>query len=254
MGADAQDLTDDAILNGRLRLLQPRRGHRFGHDAVLLAAAVPAQAGDRVLELGAGVGAASLALLSRVPGADATLIEIDPALCALANENIARNGLSGHARAIALDAQAPIEVFARAGAIPGTFDQAMMNPPFNDASHQPSPDAMRRRAHEGPAGLLAGWIATARELLTGSGQVTLIWRAESIGDVLHALHDGFGAISVIPIYPAPGRLAIRAIVSAVRGSDAPQRTLPGLTLNGSDGRPSEAAETILRGGGRLPPG
>jgi tRNA1(Val) A37 N6-methylase TrmN6 len=84
--------------------------------------------------------------------------------------------------------------------------------------------------------------------------VTLIWRAESIGDVLHALHDGFGAISVIPIYPAPGRLAIRAIVSAVRGSDAPQRTLPGLTLNGSDGRPSEAAETILRGGGRLPPG
>jgi tRNA1(Val) A37 N6-methylase TrmN6 len=59
---------------------------------------------------------------------------------------------------------------------------------------------------------------------------------------------------VIPIYPAPGRLAIRVIVSAVRGSDAPQRTLPGLTLNGSDGRPSEAAETILRGGGRLPPG
>jgi tRNA1(Val) A37 N6-methylase TrmN6 len=253
MGADAQDLTDDAILNGRLRLLQPRRGHRFGHDAVLLAAAVPAQAGDRVLELGAGVGAASLALLSRVPGADATLIEIDPALCALANENIARNGMSGRARAIALDAQAPIEVFARAGATPGAFDHVMMNPPFNDASHQPSPDAMRRRAHEGPEGLLAGWIATARELLTGSGQVTLIWRAEGMDDVLQALHDGFGAISVISIYPAPGRLAIRAIVGAVRGSDAPQRTLPGLTLNGSDGRPSDAAETILRGGGRLPP-
>jgi tRNA1(Val) A37 N6-methylase TrmN6 len=254
MGADAQDITDDAILNGRLRLLQPRRGHRFGHDAVLLAAAMPAQAGDRVLELGAGVGAASLAMLSRVPGADATLIEIDPALCALANQNIARNAMSGRARAIALDAEAPIEVFARAGVTPGAFDQVMMNPPFNDASHQPSPDAMRRRAHEGPAGLLTGWIATARELLTGSGQVTLIWRAEGIDDVLHALHDGFGGISVIPIYPAPGRLAIRVIVSAVRGSDAPQRTLPGLTLNGSDGRPSEAAETILRGGGRLPPG
>lgn len=253
MGADARDITDDAILNGRLRLLQPRRGHRFGHDAILLAAAVPVQEGERVLELGGGVAAASLALLSRVPDTHVTLIEIDPALCALANENIARNGYSQRARAIALDAEAPIEIFAKAGMDPGTFDHVMMNPPFNDASHQPSPDAMRRRAHEGPAGLLAGWIATARELLTGSGQVTLIWRAEGIDDVLNALHDGFGGISVIPIYPAPERLAIRVIVSAMRGSDAPQRTLPGLTLNDSDGRPSDEAEKILRGGGRLPP-
>ncbi|MGA8228610.1 MAG: methyltransferase, partial [Xanthobacteraceae bacterium] len=57
MQADT-DLSDDAVLGGRLRLLQPRRGHRFGHDAILLAAAVPAQAGDHAIELGAGVGAA----------------------------------------------------------------------------------------------------------------------------------------------------------------------------------------------------
>jgi tRNA1(Val) A37 N6-methylase TrmN6 len=253
MGADARDITDDAILNGRLRLLQPRRGHRFGHDAIMLAAAVSAQEGERVLELGAGVGAASLALLSRIAGTRAILIEIDPALCALANENIARNGFSERARAVALDAEAAPEIFRQAGATPGTFDHVMMNPPFNDASHQPSPDAMRRRAHEGPEGLLAGWITTARELLTGSGQVTLIWRAEGIDDVLNALHDGFGGICVIPIYPMPERLAIRVIVSAMRGSDAPQRTLPGLTLNDSAGRPSDQAEAILRNGGRLPP-
>src|SRR5271155_2633391 len=81
------DLTDDAALGGRLRLLQPRRGHRFGHDAILLAAATPARDGDRVADLGAGVGAAGLALASRVTGARITLIEIDPYLTALAEEN-----------------------------------------------------------------------------------------------------------------------------------------------------------------------
>ena len=95
MGADARDVTDDAILNGRLRLLQPRRGHRFGHDAILLAAAVPAQEGEKVLELGAGVGAASLALPSRVPDTHVTLIRSIRRLRALASENIARNGIFG---------------------------------------------------------------------------------------------------------------------------------------------------------------
>ncbi|MET0276690.1 MAG: methyltransferase [Pseudorhodoplanes sp.] len=247
------DTTDDAILNGRLRLMQPRRGHRFGHDAILLAAAVPAQPGEQVLELGAGVGAASLALLSRVPDTHATLIEIDPHLCELASENILRNGFAARARALVLDAEAAAETFRQAGVVPGSFDHVLMNPPFNDASHQPSPDAMRRLAHEGPAGLLASWLATARELLTGSGQVTLIWRAEEVDAVLDAMHDGFGGIAVIPVYPAPERLAIRVIVTAIRGSEARQRTLPGLTLNGSDMRPSAEAEAILRGGGEWPP-
>ncbi|MET0868834.1 MAG: methyltransferase, partial [Pseudorhodoplanes sp.] len=127
------DTTDDAILNGRLRLMQPRRGHRFGHDAILLAAAVPAQPGEQVLELGAGVGAASLALLSRVPDTHATLIEIDPHLCELASENILRNGFATRARAVALDAEAEPETFRQAGVAPGSFDHVLMNPPFNDA-------------------------------------------------------------------------------------------------------------------------
>jgi tRNA1(Val) A37 N6-methylase TrmN6 len=78
------DLTDDAVLSGRLRLWQPRRGHRFGHDAILLAAATPARNGDRAVELGAGVGTAGLALAARVPGVRITLVEIDEHLAGLA--------------------------------------------------------------------------------------------------------------------------------------------------------------------------
>ena len=52
--------TDDAFLGGRVQVLQPRKGFRAGLDAVMLAAAVPARAGDRVCELGAGVGTAGV--------------------------------------------------------------------------------------------------------------------------------------------------------------------------------------------------
>src|SRR6266508_1946551 len=91
--ARANDLTEDAVLGGRLRLAQPKRGHRVGHDAILLAAACPARAGERTVDLGAGVGAAGLALAARVDGVEVTLVEIDARLAALASENARRNGL-----------------------------------------------------------------------------------------------------------------------------------------------------------------
>ncbi|MFZ1187654.1 MAG: methyltransferase, partial [Pseudolabrys sp.] len=52
------ETSEDAVLGGRLRLRQPLRGHRVGHDAILLAAATGARAGEHAIDLGTGVGAA----------------------------------------------------------------------------------------------------------------------------------------------------------------------------------------------------
>jgi tRNA1(Val) A37 N6-methylase TrmN6 len=236
------DITDDGILDGRLRLYQPRRGHRFGHDAILLAAAVPAKAGDAVAEFGSGVGAASLALLARVLSIDATLYEINPALTALAQQNIERNGFAAVARAVTQDV---------AALPPGaTFDHVFMNPPFNNASLQASPDPARRAAHAATQGLLASWVGTAKAHLRDGGSVTLIWRAEGLSEVMAAL-DGLGAVTVLPVYPAPRRLANRVIVNARKNRAAPLRMLPPLLLNGSDLRPTADADAILRQGSAL---
>ena len=81
------ETTLDAVLGGRLHLRQPKRGHRVGHDAILLAAATAARAGEHAVDLGAGVGGAGLALARRVDGLQVTLVEIDEALAALAVEN-----------------------------------------------------------------------------------------------------------------------------------------------------------------------
>ena len=246
------DITDDAILNGRLRLLQPKRGHRFGHDAILLAATVPAQPQDRVAEFGAGVGAASLALLSRVPGVQLTLFEIDDELCALARENIARNGFSDRARVIAGDVMMHTaeDLPARRAA---PFDQVFMNPPFNPASLQASPDPARRTAHAGDRELLKAWVNRAHDMLGSTGSLTLIWRADGLNDVLHVLAKDFGGITVIPVYPAPGRAAIRIIASGTKQDRSPLRILPPLTLNDRNQTPTDEAEALLRHGGAWPP-
>jgi tRNA1(Val) A37 N6-methylase TrmN6 len=250
MQAEAQDVTDDAILNGRLRLLQPKRGHRFGHDAILLAAAVNAEGGQRVVEFGAGVGAASLALLARVPDIEAVLVEREAGLCALAAENIARNGFADRARVAELDVTAGD--FAAAGLAAGGFDHVFMNPPFNAARHQASPHAPRRTAHVAEAGILPRWTQRAAFLLRAGGSLTLIWRADDWPAVVDALRQGFGSLALMPVYPAPGRPAIRVVAAAVKGGRGPARLAPPLTLNDGRQQPTEAAERILRGGEAWP--
>lgn len=245
------ETTDDAILGGRLRLRQPKRGHRFGHDAILLAAAVDVPPRARIVEFGAGVGAAGLSVLTRLSDADVTLLEIDPALTALAQDNIARNGFASRARALTLDVTASMHDFAAAGLAPGTADAVAMNPPFNPAAAQASPDAMRRTAHQAHPGLLTGWIASAARLVKADGGVNLIWRAEGLQEALDALSPHFGAIAVRPVHPAPGKNAIRIIVTAIRASRSPLTILPALTLQESDGAPSAQADRILRKGAAL---
>src|SRR5882724_1887938 len=91
---DSGEITEDAFLGGQLRLRQPKSGHRAGHDAMLLAAATPARSGDRVVEFGAGVGAAGLAVAKRVAGIKLVLVEIDEGLAELARGNAVSNAIA----------------------------------------------------------------------------------------------------------------------------------------------------------------
>lgn len=247
-----EDLTDDAVLGGRLRLTQKKRGHRVGHDAILLAAAAGAKAGDRVADLGAGVGAAGLALAVRVPGVNVILVERDPELAAIAAENIARNGLQDRATVAALDVTAA-EALAVAGLAPGSMDRVVMNPPFNSPVRlNVSPDAERRAAHVGDDVTLNAWVEAAARLLHSAGTLTLIWRADGLAEALAALPPAFGGIGVLPVYGRAGQPAIRVLLRAAKGSRAPLTLLPGLDLNDRSGRPTAEAEEVLRHAQALP--
>jgi tRNA1(Val) A37 N6-methylase TrmN6 len=156
------EVTEDMILGGQLRLRQPKRGHRAGHDAILLAA-TPARAGHRVVEFGAGVGTAGFALARRVSGLDLVLAEIDERLAALARDNAAANDIS--AQVLTFDVTANAEA-SRRWTYARQCRHRLMNPPFNDAErHRASPDPARQSAHVAAADTLARWTHAARRVL-----------------------------------------------------------------------------------------
>jgi tRNA1(Val) A37 N6-methylase TrmN6 len=245
-------LTDDGFLAGRLRLRQMRSGHRAGHDAILLAASTTASPGMRVVEFGAGVGAAGLALASRVPGLDLVLVERDPELAALSRHNAAANRIP--AEIVVLDVCAGAEPFYAAGLNPDSADAVLMNPPFNDATrHRGSPDSARKDAHLASDTTLGEWVHAARRLLKSGGTLTLMWRADGLGEVLAALDRGFGGVVLRLIHGKTDGPAIRVLLSAIKGGRAPLVICPALVLNDADG-PDPEARAILEGRKILPLG
>jgi tRNA1(Val) A37 N6-methylase TrmN6 len=244
------ELTEDAFLGGRLRLRQPKSGHRAGHDAMLLAAATAARAHDRVVDFGAGIGAAGLALAARVPEIRLVLVEIDEVLAELARGNAASNGIQ--AKVIAMDLASGADAFAGAGLAPDSVDVVLMNPPFNDSKrHRSSPDKRRETAHVADAATLEAWIHAARRILKSGGVLTLIWRADGLGQVLAALDRGFGSFAILPVHGNAATPAIRVLVRAVKGGRAPTALYPGLLLNDESGLPNKQVQEILAGRGTL---
>jgi len=249
----AAAVTEDRLLDGRVVLCQPRAGYRAAIDPVLLAAAAPVAPGQRVLDLGCGVGAAGLCLLARVPQARVTGVEIQPELLRLAAANARRNGAEQGFEPVAGDIAAGLP-FA-----PGSFDQVLCNPPHLPAGRG-TPTRLPGRAwanQERNAGL-RDWLAAARLALRPGGVMTLIHRADRLEAVLAGLALGtpatgnFGALVICPLWPKPGRDAKRVLVQARLGRRSPTRLTPGFVLHEPDGRASAAAEAVLRGGAALP--
>jgi tRNA1(Val) A37 N6-methylase TrmN6 len=247
----AEEITLDRFLDGRLLLEQPARGrHRAGLDAVLLAALVPADACGRLVDLGAGVGAAGLAVAARVPAVSVTLAERDPEALRLARANAARpeNGVATRLAVVEVDLLR--RGAARDAVLPRErFDRVIVNPPFFAAADvRASPHRPRAEAHVFADGTLDDWMRVAASVLVPKGRVHLIFRGDGLAEILAALDGRFGAVAVRPVHPRADAAAHRLLVTAVKGSRARPQVLPGLVLHpdGSD-LYLPAADAILRG-------
>jgi tRNA1(Val) A37 N6-methylase TrmN6 len=229
--------SDDRLLGGRLRLTQPKHGYRVAIDPILLAAAIDAAAGGRILDAGCGTGAAALCLATRALECTITGVERDAELAALARFNVTANAMDGRIAVV----ERALEDYS------GAFDQVMTNPPFYEAdTHTSSPQATKARAHGETALDLAGWIKAAARLLNPGGRLTLIHRADRLGDILQAFEGRFGAAAIFPFWPREGAPAKRILVGAIKGRRTLPRLLPGLILHQADGAYTAAAEAILR--------
>jgi tRNA1(Val) A37 N6-methylase TrmN6 len=246
MDTDAvRETTEDGLLGGRVRLTQPRaRGLRAGLDAVLLAAAVPARAGERVIEAGCGSGAGFLCLAARVPGLAVAALEREPAMAALAAANAAANGVAAQV----LTGDVADAALARAL---GPARHGFANPPYWPGGSAP-PEALRAAAtHERGAGLDA-WAAFLANAVEHGGSATLILPAARFDAGVAALRRaGFGALALLPLAPRAGEPAKRVLLQGRRGGRGPARLLPAFVLHAADGRFTPAAEAVLRDGAGL---
>jgi tRNA1Val (adenine37-N6)-methyltransferase len=229
----------DSFLDGRVKIWQPEFGLRSGMDAVMLAAAVPARSGQSVLELGAGVGTASLCLLARVAGLAVTGVECDHDLASTAAANAAMNG--SEAKFIAAD------IFALPPELKRDFDQVFANPPFHGEG-QVSPDE-RRAAALMDEGRLSDWLKLGLQRTVSGGFFTAILRADRLNEALGALPEK--GVCVFPLWPHQGETPKRVIVQARKGSNAPFALLPGLVLHQPDGSWTPEADAVLRRGTAL---
>jgi tRNA1(Val) A37 N6-methylase TrmN6 len=243
--SEAETLTEDHLLCGRVRLRQPRRGLRAGLDAVLLAAGVPAQPGQRVLEAGCGSGAGFLCLAARVPGLSILAVEREPDLATLARENAAANGLAERVEVIEGD----VRDLALARRLPAC-DHAFANPPFWPGGTAP-PEALRRAATHEEASL-ADWTRFLAAPLGRRGSLSLILPAARLETAMAALAAaGCGGTRLLPFWPRAGVPAKRVLLQARRQGRGPARVEPGLVLHEGAGF-SPAAEAVLRDAMPLP--
>ncbi len=239
--AEPATTTVDPLLGGRIRLRQPRRGYRVAIDPVLLAAAVPERHCRRVLDAGAGTGAASLCLAARVPDCRIVALERDPEAAALLAANVRENGFGARIAVVRGDLAAPPpEVAGRA------FDLVMTNPP-HIAAGRGTPAAVERRAATVESLPLADWVGACLRRLAPRGRLLLVHRADRLAEIVAALAGGCGDLRLFPLWPrADSREAERLLVLARKGVRSPAHLLRGLVLHRPGGGYTPEAERVLR--------
>ncbi len=241
------DVSVDDFLGGKLRLIQPLDGYRVSMDTILLAATIPAKAGETVLEPGMGSGGAALSLAHRVAGVQVTGLELQPVMADLGRRNIALNAMQDQVNVFEGDLTEPHPEIKD-----GSFDHVMANPPYlTPGRGMRPPSKTKGLSHMMSSATLKDWLNFCIDKARYKGTITIIHRTDMLQDVIARLHKRVGELTLLPLWPRAGVPAKRFILQGRKGMHGGMTVLNGLEMHGEKERYTKQAEKILRDGGAI---
>jgi tRNA1(Val) A37 N6-methylase TrmN6 len=231
------EITEDYILNGKIKLFQPKNGYRVAVDPIILASSITLKQHQKVLDVGCGTGAISLILKLKEKTAAITAVDMDDEMCQICRRNALANSL---------DLEVIIaEVGSSSDPLKDRFfDIVVTNPPFFTIQSSRRSNAKRFANFETLD--LEGWISYCLKKLKNNGIFSIIHCATRTGDVIKTL-NGVGAIEIVPLFPKEGKEAKRVMIKCQRNRKSGTKILPGLSMHNTDGSYSADLDDILKG-------
>ncbi|MDR0555970.1 MAG: methyltransferase [Holosporaceae bacterium] len=242
MRESPREFTRDSLLNGQLKLRQPKSGYRVAIDPIILSSFVHPRPRQKILDVGCGVGTIALILKRRECLSEITALDIDTEMCEICRENSAMNSLDIEVIAVSIESS----VFG------SSFDQVVTNPPFLQKKSSRISESKILANFETID--LADWISYCLRTLKNRGIFTMIHRASRLGDILEALKRNkiaeIGDVQITPIFPKIDSAANRVLVQAQKSCKSESKILPGIIVHNTDGSYTEAMQRILDEGKR----
>jgi len=215
--------TVDTFLNGKLGIIQSRRGYRFSVDALLLAEFVLTKDEDFVVDLGAGCGIISLFLAVKRKVGFIVGIELQKELASQARRNIALNELEGKVAIIQGDLRhLPLTQ--------GFADVVVCNPPYRQRrSGRINPDTTKAIARHEIAANLDAILAAGKALLKREGRLTLIYPANRLTEIFTKMRtQGLEPKRLQIIFPDSASYAKLALIEGKLQGKSGLKILPPL--------------------------
>lgn len=237
-------LTTDDLIGGKVHLLQPLKGYRVSMDTVLLAAAVPAKSGQRVLEAGTGSAGAALCVAHRCPDVEVVGLELQSTMAELARKNIALNNFEHRMSVVEGCVTTRPETLGLE-----CFDHVFANPPYLELGTALRPPMNTKGiAHMDSTAKLKDWVTFCLAMVKKKGTLTFVFRADRLHDLLYLLQGKAGEVVLCPLWPRIGVPAKRVLVQAKKQLNGVLSLSAGIALHGKVDRYTAEAEAILRDG------
>jgi tRNA1Val (adenine37-N6)-methyltransferase len=221
------DETLDTFFNGKLRVIQKKKGYRFSIDAVLLSQFVRIRKEERVIDLGTGCGILPLLLSQTTKAGSFVGVEIQGGLAECAKKNVLLNHLEGRISILERDFRKLTETFA-----PGSFDVALSNPPYRKSrSGRINPSEEKAIARHEIEGTLEDLISLVSYLLRTKGRCYFIFPATRSVDILTALRSRTLEPKRLQfVHPRIGEDAKFILAESVKASGVELKIMPPLIL------------------------